>query len=93
MKSIRDLIAECRKHGMTNGACVGYHNELFDEVADRLEGLVRREEDIKAKAYAEVFEIFDKETFTNLLPGSVVISKDIYDNVKANFVSTSNDEL
>lgn len=85
-KSIKDLIIDCRKHGTTNGACVGYHNELFDEVADRLEGLVRREEDIKAEAYAEIFKVFDDEKFTNLFPGSVVISKDMYDKIKIHFV-------
>lgn len=87
-KSIKELILECRKHGTTNGACVGYHNELFDEVADRLEGLVRREKDIKAEAYAEVFKALEAEKFTNLLPGSVVISKDIYDNLKSRFWRT-----
>ncbi|MBQ8738902.1 MAG: hypothetical protein IJZ04_05325 [Clostridia bacterium] len=90
-KSIKDLIIECRKHGTTNGACVGFHHILFDEVADRLEGLVQREEDIKAKAYVEVFEIFDKEIFTNLLPGSVVISKDVYDKVKKRCLGEKND--
>ncbi len=85
-KSIKDLISECRKHGTTNGACIGYHNELFDEVADRLEGLARREEDIKAEAYAEVFKVFDDEKFSNIFPLSVVIPKDIYRKIKVHFV-------
>lgn len=85
-KSIKDLITECRKHGTTNGACVGYHNELFDEVADRLEGLARREEEIKAKAYVEVFEEFKRNAYTNILPGSYVVQKNVYELLERKFL-------
>ena len=85
-KSIKDLITECRKHGTTNGACVGYHNELFDEVADRLEALVRREEDIKAEAYANVFEEFKRNSYTNILPGSYVVQKNVYELLEKKFL-------
>lgn len=85
-KSIKELIKECRKHGTTNGACVGYHNTLFDEVADRLEVLALREEEIKAKAYAELFEEFKRNSYTNIFPNSYVMSKNVYELLEKKFL-------
>ncbi|MBQ8738167.1 MAG: hypothetical protein IJZ04_01585 [Clostridia bacterium] len=85
-KNIKDLIIECRKHGTTNGACIGFHHVLFDEVADRLEALAQREEDIKAKAYVEVFEEFKRNAYTNILPGSYVVQKNVYELLEKKFL-------
>lgn len=85
-KSIKELVVECRKRGIKNGACVGYHDILFDEVADRLEGLAQREEDIKAKAYVEVFEEFKRNAYTNILPGSYVVQKNVYELLEKKFL-------
>lgn len=85
-KSVKDLVLECRKYGTTNGACVGYHNTLFDEVADRLEWLARREEMIKAAAYRELFEEFVNNSYTNIFPNSYVMPKNIYSALKKKYL-------
>ena len=85
-KSIKDLVLECRKHGTTNGACVGYHNTLFDEVADRLEALALTEAEIKHNAYSELLEEFKNNSYTNIFPGSYVMDKKVYNLLVEKFL-------
>lgn len=91
-KNTKDLIAECRKHGTTNGACIGYHNILFDEVADRLEALNKTEQEIKAEAYKEAFNAFLSNVYTDILPGSLVMPKNVFEILSKKFLLKKNKE-
>lgn len=56
-----DIIAELRKHGLSNGGSLGWHSGLCDEAADRLEELSEAVKQAEAQIDKLLGELIDRE--------------------------------